>query len=458
MHEVKYDPQSISDPQAIYDHQAESGVIASLLYDPELIVHSDFLEPDAFYDKTSAIIYYAIKCLYLKNQSIDSFTISQEIKTNEAIRGNYEDLSMPSIDEIKNLGEYVKRENPEDYIELAKEIMNNAYKRQMVAGLEMIIKSCYNRKKSVAEISNETYKIIDELSEKFIISDEIQAFGDKIDALWKKSKDRANDPIEEKLKWKWDTLNSMIEPERGEMILIEGAEKAGKSMFLMDTALNFADNGVAPLIIDSEMTDDLYLRRVLTFYTGVDDKTIKHHTYNAEQKEKIDKAIQWIKDHPFYHEYSPDFDKTRLYAMCRLARDKKNVPVVVYDYLKCDDGDASTVYNKLGQMANTCKNDIGGRLDMAVIAGAQLNRNGQVADSIKLEKYASAAIRIYPKTHDEWLDDGEECGNCKVIVKLNRLGKAHDITDPKDYFDFHRIGEKMRFKEAKQHSSEPLPF
>lgn len=444
--------------EEIYDPQAESGVIASLLYDPELIVHSDFLSPDAFYDRVSAIIYYAIRCLYEKNQSIDSFSISQEIKTNEAIKGSYDTVTMPSIEEVKSLGEYIRRSKPEDYIELAKEVMSNAYKRKMVASLKSIISECYDRKKGISDISNEAYKVIDELSEKFIVADEIQSFGDKVDALWQKSKARANDPLDEKLKWKWDTLNQMIEPERGEMILIEGAEKAGKSMMLMDTALHFADNNVPPLVIDSEMTDDLYLRRVLTYYTGIDDRTIKHHTYTPEQEEKLKRAMEWIKEHKFYHEYTPDFDKTKLYSMCRLARDKKGVPVVVYDYLKCDDGDASTVYNKLGQMANTCKNDIGGKLDMAVIAGAQLNRNGQVADSIKLEKYASAAIRIYPKTQEEWSEDGADCGNCKIIVKVNRLGKAHDITDPKDYIDFFRRGDKMRFEEAKQHDTPPPPF
>lgn len=442
----------------IFDAQAESGVIASLLYDPELIIHSDFLTPDAFFDKVSAAIYYAIRCLYENNQSIDSFSISQEIKTNEAIRGSFDEtVSMPSLDELKSLGEYIKRSKPEDYIELAKEVVSSAYKRKMVASLQLIISNCYDRKRSVEDINSEAYEVIDSLAQQYIITEDLVEMGDKVDALWAKLEERRSDEVDSKLQWRWDSLNEIAELERGEMYLVEADAKIGKSIFLMETGLDLANRGVPVLIVDTEMTDDLYFRRMLTFLSGVSGKAIKHGEMTEEEAARVETAKQWIKNHHIWHEYIPEWSASKLYSMCRLAKEKKGVPVLVYDYLKCDSGDSAQIYHKLGSMATHLKNTIAGKLDMCVVTAGQLNRQGEVSDSTKLEKYTSVAMKIIPKTPEEIEVDGMECGNCKVIVHRNRLGQSHNIRDPKDYLDFTRNGAKMRFEEAKQHeTSQPF--
>lgn len=443
--------------EQIYDAQAESGVIASLLYDPELIIHSDFLSPDAFYDPVSSAIYFAIRCLYDNDQSIDSFSISQEIKTNPAIKGSMDAVNIPSIDELKDLGQYLKRSRPEDYIELAKEVMSNAYKRKMVASLQSIISECYDRKKTVEDINSAAYEVIDTLAQQYIISDDLVEMGDKVDALWAKIEERRKDVIDSKLQWRWDCLNEIAELERGEMYLVEADAKIGKSIFLMETGLDLANRGIPTLIVDTEMTDDLYFRRMLTFLSGVDGKRIKHGDMTEEEARKVEAAKQWIKEHHIWHEYIPEWNKTKLYSICRIAKEKKDVPVLVYDYLKCDNGDSSLIYHKLGEMATHLKNTIAGKLDMCVLTAGQLNRSGEVSDSTKLEKYTSVAMKIFPKSPEEIEADGIECGNCKVIVHRNRLGQSHNLKDPKDYFDFQRDGARMRFEEAKQHTT-ATPF
>ena len=90
-----------------------------------------------------------------------------------------------------------------------------------------------------------------------------------------------------------------------------------------------------------------------------------------------------------------------------------------------------------------------------MLAGAQLNRNDEVADSDKLERYASVSAKWRKKTSDEIANDGKECGNYALNVKLNRLGEGM-FED--EYIDFKFSGSVMRIEEAKQHTEQEKPF
>lgn len=88
----------------------------------------------------------------------------------------------------------------------------------------------------------------------------------------------------------------------------------------------------------------------------------------------------------------------------------------------------------------------------AVLAGAQLNRQDEVADSDKLERYASVSVKWRNKDSEELANDGKECGNFALSVTLNRLGEQM-FED--EYIDFSFDGSIMRIEEAKkQHNSE----
>lgn len=76
---------------------------------------------------------------------------------------------------------------------------------------------------------------------------------------------------------------------------------------------------------------------------------------------------------------------------------------------KSAETDSSNQYNDLGAECDFLKNRIAGELDVAVLAGAQLNREDRVADSDKLERYASVSAKWRKKTADEMANDGKEC-------------------------------------------------
>ena len=129
---------------------------------------------------------------------------------------------------------------------------------------------------------------------------------------------------------------------------------------------------------------------------------------------------------------------------------------VIYDYMKGNTTDSSALYNELGGRCDFLKNDVAGKLKLAVLAACQLNRANQVADSDKLERYASVSMLWRSKSNDEIIMDGEECGNYMLNVSLNRLGEQ--MMD-KQYIDFVFDGAHMQINECKvQHSIQENPF
>lgn len=82
------------------------------------------------------------------------------------------------------------------------------------------------------------------------------------------------------------------------------------------------------------------------------------------------------------------------------------------------------------------------------IAAAQATATGKVADSAKIGRNASTICLIQDKTPEEIEADGQECGNKKLRVVLNRNGAQ---MAPGEYIDLLFDGNHILYSEAKQH-------
>ena len=444
--------------EPIYDSAAEGGVIASLLYKPELILESDFLSPNYFYDTAMGCIYYAIKCLFNKGNTVDIYSVIREIETNNRIGDNYKNSNMPNLQELKDMSESIARSKREDYIELAKIVTANAYKRRLTKKLDEIIDDCTDIRKPIDEINSSMYSTIEELSKKFVVEDDLDEFSTKINSLWSDiEKSRERDSLG-KIRWKWDILNEYAPLEPTEMYIFGGRRKAGKSVLLMEQAMYLLRQDNPVLYIDSEMSDKLFIVRMLANLTGIDVKKIKNGDYGEQEADKIRRALDWLKTRKFWHIYRPEYDELKLYNTCRILRDRYGLEVLIYDYIKNNSDTSELNYNRLGAMTDFLKNTIAGSLNMVVISAVQLNRQNEVADSDKIERFVSFSAKWQVKTREMVENDGIECGNAYMKISANRLGEQHDMTDDNDYFDFTFVGNKMRIEQAKQHQQQENVF
>ena len=194
--------------------------------------------------------------------------------------------------------------------------------------------------------------------------------------------------------------------------------------------------------------------RLISHLTGIEMKRIKNGKYSDEEAVIIKKWIGWLKEQPFVHIYNPNMSDDKLYSICKMLKRKMGLTFIVYDYLKSNETSSSDNYNVLGAKCDFLKNNIAGELDLAVLAACQLNRNGEVADSIKINRYLSVGIKWEYKTQEMIAKDGIKCGNAFAKIYVNRLGRQMLEDDDEDYIDFVFDGDRMTIVEAEQHARE----
>ncbi len=435
----------------IYDAQSESGIIGTLLCHPDYIAYSDHLKPEYFFGVETRSWYWAFQELYEKGiTNFDSYNISAKLKSDDKILHSLESVNLPSVEECIELYKEVARHTPEEYIELADVVVSLSFKRNLLDKLKEIETMCQDKNLDLESLSTTTYSELDSLTDEYVCNGDITVIGEKIESIWDEIEQTAKDGVESKYK----SFTDYFRYEPGELVCLQARKKQGKSMFLLNETVHMLKLGLPTLVYDSEMNDRLYTIRLLSHLTGIQQHKIARKTYTAEEYEIIKKQKNWLKKQPLVHIYDPGMSMDKLFSICRSLQNSIGLSFVVYDYLKSNKGTTGENYNALGAMADYLKNNIAGKLNLPVLAAAQLNRNNETADSEKINNYSSVGIKWGKKRQDMIAKDGIECGNAYAKVFFNRIGDSMADDDEDDYLDFDFDGGTATIKEAKQHERE----
>lgn len=434
------------------DIQSESGVIGTLIYHPEFILHTDYLQPGYFFGVENGCIYWAIQELYKSGiTNIDAYNISNKLQSNKSVQKTIEKYNLPSVQEFIELYKETARHTMEEYKMLADNIVTLAFKRDLVKTLNQLSANCFNPDYELEKLNNVVYGELDKLTQKYISTNDIHILGNDIDAIWNEIINRRTSDGMYGIPSKYKLFSDYYTYEPGELVVIQAKYKQGKSVLLMNEVVHKLKNGVPTLVVDSEMPTRLYTERLISHLSGIEMKRIKNGNYSDEEGKMINNWILWLKEQPFVHIYNPNLTNEKLYSICKMLKHKIGLTFVVYDYLKSNETSSSDNYNVLGAKCDFLKNNIAGELDLAVLAACQLNRNGEVADSIKINRYLSVGIKWEYKTQEMIAKDGIKCGNAFAKIYVNRLGRQMLEDDDEDYIDFIFDGDKMTIIEAQQH-------
>lgn len=433
------------DISAISDTQAEATVIATLVYHPDFILHSDYLKPGYFYNVENGCVYWAIQELYKAGiDTIDALNISNMLNSNGAVRRKIDASNLNNLQEFINMAQYAARHTLEEYRLLVNTIVECSFKRELAKTASEIQADCFKPDVNLAKLNQVVNTKLNSLTEKYITGEEIKTLGDQIDTIWDKI---VNKDLSRRLPSKFPSFNEYFYYEPGELVLLTARYKTGKSVFSTNEAIHMLRAGVPTLYIDTELSTETFVKRMISSVTGVPFKTIQNKTYDSEQEALINKCIDWIKTLPFVHMYLPDSNMDEIYSICKILKYKMGLAFVVYDYIKSYNSEAYTNSAILGQMADFLKNKIAGELDLAVLSAAQLNRNDMIANSDNIAKAISTGIYWRFKTAEEiQRDGGLDAGNVLAYVNINRNGPQTD-EDGAIFFSFD--GDRQRIREAK---------
>lgn len=444
------------DISELSDIQSESGVIGTLIFHPEYMLHSDtFLKAGHFYNVENGCIYWAIQELVKDGiTNIDALNLSNKLNSNNSVKNTIEKFNLPSVQEFVDLYKELARHSLKEYMMLAKKITEFAFKRNLYKKLVGLSGKCFQKDISLDDLSGDVYNEIDNVTSEFICGSDTKLLGDEIDEIWNEIVSRRTSDGMYGIPSKYKSFNKHFTYETGELVVVQAKYKEGKSILLMNEVVHKLKNGVPCLVVDTEMQTRLYVERLLAHLSGVDVERIKSGRYSEEEAQRIEGSKNWLKKQKFKHIYKPDISDNELYTTCKLWINKIGIRFFVFDYLKSNESETGTNYNVLGAKCDFLKNKIAGELNLAVLAACQLNRQGEVADSIKINRYLSVGIKYGHKTQEQIVNDGAECGNVYAKIYVNRLGKQMREDDEDDYIDLYFDGDKMTISEVKQHNKQ----
>ena len=444
------------DISLISDNQAEAGVIATLIQHPDFVLYTDYLRGTYFYNPENGCIYWAIRELQHNGVgTIDAVNLMNMLSSNPSVLRRVERFNLSNMQSFIDNSQYMARHTIEEYKLLVNNVVTLAFKRELYRETEMIGALCFDHNYDLNKLNSTVNGRLNKLTERFITANEIKTFGEKVDNLWEEVKSRVTENGLYGIPSKFQQLNEYITYEPGELVLLKARMKRGKSAFFLNEAVHKIRNGVPTLYLDTEMQDRLFLERLLANLTGIEVKRIKTGRYSDKEGSLLEETNEWIKKQPFVHIYLPQTTDEEIYAIHKILKYKMNLEFSIFDYIKSNIQSAAENYNALGSRCDFLKNNVAGELNIALLAGAQLNRNNAVADSDKIERYVSASILWRDKTTEELAKDGLDCGNFAMTVDLNRLGEQ---MSEEEYIDMKFDGNRMRIEQAKQHKSEETPF
>lgn len=439
------------------DIAAESGVISSLIYHPEYYLADNSLKPTFFTDISNQCIFWGIQQLIESGvETIDAINLENVLASNKAVQNTIKKYNITDLQQYIDMAKLAERSTYKEYKLLVDNIVTLAYKRQIARFSDDMKKQCINPRISLDELSQFITSGIDDIGKRFIFGSDSVLFGEKIDYTWENICNNRNDDGSFGIPSVIPSLSNYFTFGKGEVVLVAGATGKGKSSYFLNEAVNALQKGIPTLIIDTELTDEVFLPRLLANLSGVTVWNIKSGKCTDAEAKRVQEAMDWIKKQPFIHEYMPFFNKTKIEQIVRKWKIQQDLGLLIYDYIKpgATYGAAETSQS-LGLMSDFIKS-LAGNLDISAIAGLQLNKlTGAVADSQKPERYCDVLMYWKEKTSDEIQRDGLDCGNYKLEIAKNRNGS---LTDVDDYIDISFKGDYMKITEAKSHDKGANPF
>jgi len=427
----------------IKDDSAEGGVIASLIFKPEFVFYAESLEPRHFTNKQNAILYEALRDLARRGiEKIDAYTIATAIHSNPKL----EDVPINIISDYINIGKNVARSTTEEYMLVADVVLDKAYRREMYTQLKRCEQLCESD--TAGDIQNKIYKVLDDTMLEYSTVHDVPEYGDVVDEMWDKIKSRQS-PDRTGSLFKFPAFNEYVTIDAGEFVLFAAEAKMGKSMMLLNCTVDLLEKGKSVLYIDSELSTEAFTLRLLSHLTKIEHNCIKWGRYTKEEEQQILIALDKIKHWKFTHMYLPRLDEKTIYSVTKKIKHTRGIDILVLDYLKSKkEGDANSIYNELGRIADLVKNILCGEMGIAGLGAVQLTKHGNIADSSNIARSASTVIKLLPKTLNEINIDGKQCGNYKAIIDCNRNGA---IMYENEYIDLSFNGNIITFEQAEQH-------
>ena len=249
--------------------------------------------------------------------------------------------------------------------------------------------------------------------------------------------------------------------------LVAARPKVGKSVFADNVAVNVATNGIPVLVLDTEMSKEDHLNRIIANLSGVPINEVATGKFieDDEKNQRVHEAVSQIEAMPYNYvsvagkPFEQIVNIIKRWIIQDVKQDENgrtNDCVVVYDYLKLMSSNSITnniqEYQALGFQITNLHN-LAVKYDFPCLSCVQLNRDGITKESTDAVSGSDRLIWLCTsfsifkiKSPEELAEDGPRAGNRKLVPIVSRHGAG---LDDGDYINVRMLGEYAKLEELR---------
>lgn len=413
-----------------FDLDAEKHVLGSILQDPYAIEKAVSVlgeQTNVFYKAAHQLIYGAAIRLRKKNDPIDIYSITKELKDQDEL------TRVSSVTYIYEIQESVPTAANIDYY--AEVVLENATRRALIQAGNEIISYAGRQEVEIEETIDQAQKLI------------FDVFNRKARQSFSGMKDMMASAIEyfEKVyirKEPFIGLNTGM-PEldmltkgiaSSDLVILAARPSMGKSAFAHNIAANVAFRQDEPVAIFTlEMSKESIINRMLASEAQVDAGKLKTGAISQDEWSRISNTISVIENKPLFINDAAGITIMDIRSEIRSLKIKHpNLKLVIVDYLQLLSGGSKSSQNREQEVAEYSRalKQIARETGIVILALSQLNRAvearpdkrpllADLRESGSLEQDSDLVMFLY---RDDYYDTSTTSGICELIIRKHRNG------------------------------------
>ena len=414
--------------------EEERAVIGAMMLNADAImVCSELLTSDEFYQQQYGIIFDALVEMYKDGVGADLVTLQNKLREKEVT---------PELYSVEYLGELLASVPTSANVKFYAEIVHEkAVLRRLIRVSEQVTKDCYMDSQPLEDILEDTEKsVFDVIQQRG--GSEFEPIRDVVlrtlDSIEKAAKQKGNITGLETGFRDLDAKTAGLQ--KSDLILIAARPAMGKTAFVLNIAEYVALHSNSTIALFSlEMSKEQLVKRMLAMNSMVDSQKIRTGDLEDDDWDKLVGSVRKIGNSNLVIDDTSGITASELRSKCRKLKIEQGLDLVIIDYLQLMTGAGKRKSDSRQQEISDISRSLkvmARELNVPVIALSQLSRAvesrpdkrpmlSDLRESGAIEQDADIVMFIY---RDEYYNpDSEKKGVAEVIVAKQRSGPTGPV-------------------------------
>ena len=414
--------------------EAERAVIGAMMLNADAImVCSELLTSDEFYQQQYGIIFDALVEMYKDGVGADLVTLQNKLREKEVT---------PELYSVEYLGELLASVPTSANVKFYAGIVHEkAVLRRLIRVSEQVTKDCYMDSQPLEDILEDTEKsVFDVIQQRG--GSEFEPIRDVVlrtlDSIEKAAKQKGNITGLETGFRDLDAKTAGLQ--KSDLILIAARPAMGKTAFVLNIAEYVALHSNSTIALFSlEMSKEQLVKRMLAMNSMVDSQKIRTGDLEDDDWDKLVGSVRKIGNSNLVIDDTSGITASELRSKCRKLKIEQGLDLVIIDYLQLMTGAGKRKSDSRQQEISDISRSLkvmARELNVPVIALSQLSRAvesrpdkrpmlSDLRESGAIEQDADIVMFIY---RDEYYNpDSEKKGVAEVIVAKQRSGPTGPV-------------------------------